>query len=111
MAQPPRPATTATIPKAAPAPKKTFVVVNDTPLFGKMNIWLMIAGGVIIILGMIVMAGGRSSDPNVFDYKQVYSTTRITVAPILIIIGILVEIVAIFFQGRNVATDEKVATL
>lgn len=110
MAQPPRPATTTTaIPKAT-APKKTFTVVNDTPLFGKMNIWLMIAGGIIIILGMIVMAGGRSSDPKVFDYNEVYSKTRITVAPILIIIGILVEVVAIFFQGRR-AEDEKIATL
>lgn len=94
MAQPPR----TVIPKATVTKK---VVINDTPLFGKENLVLMIAGAVIIILGMILMAGGRSSDPKVFDYNQVYSKTRITVAPILIIIGILIEVIAIFRQPRT----------
>ena len=62
---------------------------------------LMVLGAVIIVLGMVLMAGGRSSDPKVFDYNEVYSKTRITVAPILIIIGILIEIVAIFRQPRT----------
>lgn len=97
MAQPPRPAVTKTTPFVAT--KK--IIVNDTPLFGKPNLMLMVAGAVIIILGMVLMAGGRSSDPKVFDYNEVYSKTRITVAPILIIIGILIEIVAIFRRPRT----------
>ena len=102
MAQPPRPAvTTKTTSASAPLTKK--VMVNDTPLFGKTNLLLMVAGVVVIILGMVLMAGGRSSDPKVFDYNQVYSKTRITVAPILIIIGILIEVVAIFRQPRTTA--------
>jgi len=100
MAQPPRPAVT-TKTTAAPLTKK--VMINDTPLFGKINLLLMVAGAVIIILGMVLMAGGRSSDPKVFDYNQVYSKTRITVAPILIIIGILIEVIAIFRQPRTTA--------
>ena len=99
MAQPPRPAFTKTAPPAATSTKK--VIVNDTPLFGKTNLVLMVAGAIIIILGMIVMSGGRSSDPKVFDYNQGYSKMRITVAPILIIIGILIEVVAIFLQPRT----------
>jgi len=99
MAQPPRPAVTKTTTPLSTATKK--VIVNDTPLFGKPNLMLMVAGAVIIILGMVLMAGGRSSDPKVFDYNQVYSKTRISVAPILIIIGILIEIVAIFRQPRT----------
>jgi hypothetical protein len=56
-------------------------------LFGRENyIWLL-AGIVSIALGLILMAGGKSSDPNVFDPKEVYSTTRITIAPILILLG------------------------
>ncbi len=98
MAQPPRPAVTV---KTTPPPVTKKVWVNDTPLFGKTNLMLMVAGAVIIIIGMILMAGGRSSDPKVFNYNQVYSTTRITVAPILIIIGILIEVVAIFRQPRT----------
>jgi len=69
---------------------------DNTPIFSKANYLLMGIGAVIIIIGMIVMAGGRSADPKVFDYNEVYSKTRITVAPILIIIGILVEVYAIF---------------
>jgi hypothetical protein len=71
-------------------------VVDHTPLFGKANYLLMIAGGVIIALGMVLMAGGKSADPNVFAYKEVYSTMRITVAPILILLGLGVEVYAIF---------------
>ena len=42
-------------------------------------------------IGMIIMSGGKNEDPNQFDYKLVYSTTRITIAPILIIAGLLIE--------------------
>jgi hypothetical protein len=103
MAQPPRPAatsTTSTATRTTTATKTTKAVVDDTPMFGKINLTLMLAGAVLIILGMILMAGGRSSNPSVFLYEEVYSTTRITLAPILIIIGILVEVVAIFRQPK-----------
>jgi len=71
-------------------------VVDHTPLFGKANYLLMIAGGIIIALGMVLMAGGKSADPKMFDYNEVYSTMRITVAPILILLGLGVEVYAIF---------------
>lgn len=108
MAQPPRPAATS-IPKATST--KKVVVAEDKSLFGKTNILLMIVGGVIILLGMLLMAGGRSSDPKVFDYNEVYSKMRITVAPILIIIGILVEVVAIFKQGKPAVATAETTTL
>lgn len=81
---------------------KKAIIIDDAPLFGKQNKMLMCVGAVIIILGMTVMAGGKSPDPKVFDYNQVYSKVRITVAPILIIIGILVEIVAIFRKSAPI---------
>ena len=61
-----------------------------------MNYLLMVAGAVVIAIGMVLMSGGKSPDPNVFDPKQVYSTTRITVAPILIVLGLVLEVYAIF---------------
>ena len=67
-----------------------------TPLFAKENFTWMLIGGVIIALGMFLMSGGKSTDPNVFDTKEVYSTTRITIAPLLILLGLVVEIYAIF---------------
>jgi len=64
--------------------------------FGKHNyIWMMV-GVILIIVGMLAMIGGKSADPNVFDPNEVYSTRRITIAPILIIAGFIVEIFAIF---------------
>ena len=70
-------------------------------LFGRENyIWLL-AGIAIIALGLILMAGGRSSDPNVFDPKEVYSTTRITIAPILILAGLGLGVFSIFRKPKE----------
>ena len=76
---------------------KTIVVNN---LFGKENYIWMLAGIVVIILGFILMAGGKSADPKIFDPKEVYSTTRITVAPLLIIIGFILEILGIMKKPK-----------
>lgn len=71
------------------------------PLFGKNNFIWMAIGGVIIALGMFLMSGGKNQDPNTFDYNVVYSTTRVTVAPILIVLGLLVEVYAIFKRSKT----------
>ena len=59
-------------------------------LFSKENYMLMLAGLVILAIGFFLMAGGKSTDPGKFDPKEVYSTTRITIAPILIIAGFVI---------------------
>ena len=64
-------------------------------LFGKQNYILMLAGAVVLAVGFFLMAGGKGADSKVFDPKEVYSSTRITVAPILIIAGFVIEIFAI----------------
>ena len=69
-------------------------------LFGKENYIWFIAGLVAIGLGLILMAGGKSSDPNVFNPNEVYSFTRITLAPILILAGLAIEIFAIFRKPK-----------
>ena len=61
----------------------------------------MLAGLIVIAIGVVLMAGGKSNDPSVFNAKEVYSFTRITVAPILIIAGLVIEIVAIFKQPKK----------
>ncbi len=73
---------------------------HETPstkqnLFGKSNFILMIVGLIFLAIGVVLMAGGKSSDPSVFNPKEVYSTSRITLAPIMIIAGFIVEIIAI----------------
>ncbi|MEI2708093.1 MAG: DUF3098 domain-containing protein [Chitinophagaceae bacterium] len=70
-------------------------------LFTKDNYIWMAIGAVIIALGMFLMSGGKTTDPNVFDNNEVYSTTRITVAPILILLGFVIEIYAIFKKPKT----------
>ena len=72
----------------------TKETVTNT-LFGKENYKWMVIGLIVMAIGFVLMAGGKSSDPNVFQDKDVYSTTRITIAPILIITGLIIEIFAI----------------
>ena len=54
------------------------------------NYILLIAGLVVIIIGMVLMAGGGSDDPNVFNYDM-FSWRRITLAPIRIVGGCAFE--------------------
>ena len=74
--------------------------VAHPPLFTKDNFTWMLIGGVVIAIGMFLMSGGKSADPKVFDTNEVYSTTRITIAPLLIILGLLIEIYAIFKKPK-----------
>ncbi|MDO9156303.1 DUF3098 domain-containing protein [Sediminibacterium sp.] len=76
---------------------------KTTPLFSKENFILMLVGGLVIALGMFLMSGGKSEDPTVFSTNEVYSSTRITVAPILIVVGLLIEVYAIFKKSKTAA--------
>jgi Protein of unknown function (DUF3098) len=72
----------------------------QAPLFTKDNLVWMLIGGVVMAIGFVLLSGGKTTDPNVFDTKQVYSTTRITIAPILILAGLMIEIFAIFKKSK-----------
>lgn len=58
------------------------------------NYILLIAGFVVIVIGMVLMTGGGSDDPNVFNYDM-FSWRRITLAPILIVGGFAFEVYAL----------------
>lgn len=75
--------------------------VKHFVLFPKDNVKIMIIGLIIIAAGFFLMAGGGSSDPNVFDAKALYSFRRITLAPFLIIAGLVVEIFAIMKKPKE----------
>lgn len=79
--------------------KEKIIVVNN--LFGRENYIYMLAGLVIIALGFLLMAGGKSADPTKFNADDVYSARRITIAPLLIIIGFILEIVGIMKKTKN----------
>ena len=81
--------------------EKKQVTTTSTPgLFDKQNLWLMLLGVAVIAIGMLLMVGGQSKDPGTFNYNEVYSTVRVSVAPVLIIIGLAIEIYAIFKKPK-----------
>jgi hypothetical protein len=69
-------------------------------LFEADNIRWMIIGGVVIILGLLLMAGGKSKDPNIFNPSEIYSFRRVTIAPLLVVGGLVVEIFAIMKKPK-----------
>jgi hypothetical protein len=69
-------------------------------LFSKENYKWMLIGVVIMAIGFFLMAGGKSPDPNVFNDNEIYSFRRITLAPILIVGGLIVEIFAIIKKQK-----------
>ena len=68
--------------------------------FGKENYKLLLIGLALIVLGFLLMIGGGSDDPNVFSDK-IYSFRRLTLAPILILAGYVVEIFAIMKKPKD----------
>lgn len=79
--------------KASESPKKIF-------LFGKRNYQIMAIGLVVIALGFILMAGGGSDDPNVFN-EEIYNFRRIRLAPTLVLIGFSIEVFAILYKEKR----------
>lgn len=61
---------------------------------GRENYKLMAIGFAVIIIGFILMAGGRSDDPKVFS-EEIFSFRRITLAPLIVLAGFIFEIYAI----------------
>ncbi|CAN5230392.1 hypothetical protein BH09BAC1_BH09BAC1_28500 [soil metagenome] len=71
------------------------------PLFGPKNFILMGVGVVLMILGYVLMVGGSSdANPEVFNAAEKYSTMRITIAPILILAGLAIQIPAILLRSK-----------
>ena len=68
--------------------------------FGKENYQLLILGLIVIAVGFLLMIGGGSDDPNVFS-EDIFSFRRMTLAPILILAGYIIEIYAIMKKPKD----------
>ena len=68
--------------------------------FGKRNYQLLIAGVIVMAIGFILMSGGGSEDPNVFS-NAIFNTQRLTIAPILILTGLVIEVFAILHKPKE----------
>lgn len=79
--------------KRKEAAKRNFV-------FERKNYKFMLIGIAVIVLGFILMTGGGSDDPNVFN-PEIYSWRRIRLAPALILIGFGIEVYAILLNPNK----------
>lgn len=71
-------------------------VVTEEFLFGRKNFIIMLIGLGLIGVGMLLMSGGGMPSPEVWDEDIIYSTRRTLLAPIVILIGLGMQIYAIF---------------
>jgi len=90
--------TKTTVPKKT-EPKKIEESKVEMP-FSKKNYKLLLIGLGLIMLGFLLMVGGKSNNPNVFN-EEIFSFRRITLAPILILAGYVVEIFAIMKKPKK----------
>lgn len=67
---------------------------------GKENLKLILIGFIIVVVGFVLMSGGGSSDPNVFD-ESIFSFRRITLAPIVVLAGFGFVIYAIMKKPKG----------
>ncbi len=84
----------ATTTKTANAPSSSITDAfrrKGTPLFGRMNYRLMLLGLVLLVVGNLLMIGK----------EDIYSFTKITLAPLVISLGYLVELAAILYRPRS----------
>lgn len=75
---------------------------NEKPefIFHNKNYKFMFIGIAFIVLGFLLMSGGGSDDPNVFN-PEIYSWRRIRLAPALILIGFAIEVYAILLNPNK----------
>lgn len=80
--------------------KRREEMQNQEFIFGRKNYMFMLIGLAVIALGFILMVGGGSDDPNVFN-PEIYSWRRIRLAPTLVLIGFAIEVYAILLNPKD----------
>lgn len=81
--------------------KKTF-----TSAYGLTNYILMAVGIVVLIIGYILLSGGGSDDPNVFN-EAMFDKRRLVAAPITITLGLVIEVVAIMMRPKDKKANKE----
>jgi hypothetical protein len=81
-------------------PVKPVTETSSAFAFGRENYRLLFIGLAFIIIGFLLMIGGGSDDPDVFS-EDIFSFRRMTLAPILILAGFVIEIFAIMKKPKD----------
>ena len=73
---------------------------NQKEIFGKKNYQIMFVGLAFIIAGFVLMSGGDTGDETSFN-PEIFNFQRITLAPILILTGFVIEVFAIMYKQKK----------
>ena len=79
---------------------------TDELPFTRTNYRLLLIGLAIVVIGFILMSGGGNGDPNAFDASAIFSPRRITVAPIVVLIGYLFIVYAILKKTGGTEAEQ-----
>jgi uncharacterized membrane protein YhaH (DUF805 family) len=74
--------------------------------FTKINAYIILGGLVVVLFGYILMSGGGSADPNTFNAEELFSARRITVAPMVVLLGYIAIGVGIMYRGKKNQSSE-----
>ena len=94
-------------PAPAPAPVRrekregTFHIGSQELIFGRQNFIFMGIGLALSLAGLVAMAGGAMPDPNKWEPERIYSFQRITLAPLLMVVGFVMVAVGIFRKNAR----------
>ena len=91
--------------KVKPSQSKNLKIKKDDPIFTASNYKWMGIGLVFIFVGLLLMIGGKSKDPNVFLENEIYGFRRITLAPFLIVAGFIIEIYAMLKKQETTKVE------
>lgn len=86
--------------------KNNNVKSSKPPLFRKINYILMVCGVVFLFIGYILLVGGGSEDPEVFN-PEIFNARRLVFAPIMMFLGLLIEVFAIMYHSKAKKTTEN----
>ena len=81
------------------SPTKQTPAPNEGLAFEKENYVIMLIGLAFIVIGFLLMSGGGSGDPKIFS-EEIFSFRRITLAPIVVMLGFIIEIYAILKKPK-----------
>jgi hypothetical protein len=74
---------------------------NSGYALGTINYILLAIGLIIIVMGFVLMIGGKSDDPKIFNPDELFSKRRIVIAPIIVLFGFMFEILAIMMKPKE----------
>lgn len=74
--------------------------VSPDLLFDKVNYMYIIVGIGLMVIGFILMSGGGMPDSNTWDESIIYGSRRTVLAPIFILAGLVVQVMAIFKKSK-----------